>query len=457
MSRTRGEDGNNYLYMKKICILTALGILLPSTIFAQSCSWVCTGESGGVVPDYSQQLRLSEFLPNPIEDDTAGEFIEIENLTEKAIDFTGWQIADASGRTFTFKTGKISAHGFFAVTRVDSKISLNNTGGETVTLLSPDKKIQDDVEFEGTAPEGAAYARSKDFWVWTTKPTPGKTNSIIVPNEPPELKAEIPENIFAHQDANFSATGSSDPDNDTLSADWVFSDGQTLHGLNVTKTFETSGEYSVEVTVFDPKEGKVTQEFDFSVMPFDLSDAVLINELYPKPNTGEDEFIELVNSSDRVVELGGWQMTDGTRMFTFDNGATIDAQGFLAVYKSETSIALNDTGDSVQLLQPDGSVADQAAYTTAQKGKSFSRFADQWSWETPTPNAVNESQESGTVLGAMTNAATPISVEPMEVSKSFFESYGMFVVIALAVASTVFGLYRKWKKDRADQDEYDVA
>jgi DNA/RNA endonuclease YhcR with UshA esterase domain len=443
--------------MKKICILTALGILLPSAIFAQSCSWVCDNGSGGTAPDYTKQLRLSEFLPNPVGDDTAGEFIEIENLTKKAIDFTGWQIADASGRTFTFKTGKISAHGFFAVTRVDSKISLNNTGGETVTLLSPDKKIQDDVEFEGAAPEGASYARSKDDWVWTMKSTPGKANSIVVPNEPPELQTEIPENIFAHQDAKFSAAKSSDPDGDILSANWVFSDGQTLHGLDVTKTFETSGEYSVEVTVFDSKEGKATQGFDFSVMPFDLSDAVLINELYPKPNTGEDEFIELVNSSDRVVELGGWQMTDGTRMFTFNNGATIEAQGFLAVYKSETSIALNDTGDSVQLLRPDESVADKAVYTTAQKGKSFSRFADQWSWETPTPNAVNESQESGTVLGATTNAATTISVEPITASKSFFESYGIFVAIVLVVTLAGFGLYRKWKKDRADQDEYDVA
>jgi hypothetical protein len=445
------------IYMKKILILTALGIFLPSAMFAQSCSWVCKDGSGGTASDYTKQLRLSEFLPNPAGDDTAGEFIEIENLTAKIIDLTAWQVSDASGRIFTFKTGKIAAHGFFVLSRTDSKISLNNTDSETVTLFSPDKKIQDDTEFEGTATEGASYARSKDSWVWTTKSTPGKANSIVVPNEPPELQAEITENIFANQDATFSANESTDPDDDVLSVIWKFSDGQTLQGMSITRTFTTSGDYSVEVMVSDSKGGETSETFDFNVCPFDLSDAVIVNELYPKPNTGEDEFIEIANTSDRVVELGGWRMTDGSRTFTFDGSATIEAQGFLAVYKSETSIALNDAGDSVQLLRPDESVADKAVYATAQKGKSFSRFADQWSWETPTPNAVNESQESGIVLGATTNEATPISVEPITASKSFFESYGIFVAIVLVVTLAGFGLYRKWKKDRADQDEYDVA
>ena len=443
--------------MKKILILTALGIFLPMTVFAQSCSWVCEDGSGGTLPDYSGQLRLSEFLPNPIGDDTAGEFAEIENITNKAIDLAAWQIMDASGRTFTFKTGKIVAHSFIAIPRTDSKISLNNTEGETLTLLSPDKKVQDEIEFEGTASEGASFARAKDAWSWTTKPTQGKVNVISVPNEAPRLGVEIPENIFANQDATFSANESIDADDDELSVRWVFSDNQTLQGMSVTRKFETSGEYSVDVTVSDSKGGEATETFGLKVLPFDLSDTLFLNELYPKPNTGEDEFIEIANTGDRDVELGGWQMTDGSRTFTFAGDVTIAAGGFLVVYKSESSIALNDTGDSVTLLRPDESIANEITYTTAQKAKSYARSSSGWSWEDPTPGVQNQTQDKGVVLGAMTNLGAPISVEPIDVSKSFFQMYGVYISVAVAVGITGFGLYKKWKKDRADQDEYDVA
>lgn len=443
--------------MKKILTLAALGIFLPMTVFAQSCSWVCEDGSGGTLPDYSGQLRLSEFLPNPVGDDTEGEYIEIENMTAHSIDLAAWQIVDGSGRTFTFKTGKIAAHGFIATPRTDSKISLNNTEGETVALLSPDKKVQDEIEFEGTAPEGASYARAKDAWSWTIKPTQGSANIISVPNDAPKVEVEIPDNIFANQDAVFSANESTDPDDDTLSAMWEFSDNQTLEGITVTRKFEKSGEYSVDVTVSDSKGGATTETFGLTVLPFDLSDSLFLNELYPKPNTGEDEFIEIANTGDRVVELGGWQMTDGSRMFTFEADATIAAGGFLVVYKSESSIALNDTGDSVTLLQPNESIADEITYTTAQKAKSYARSSDAWSWEDPTPGALNQTQDSGVVLGAMTNVSAPISIQPIDVSKSFFQMYGVYISVAVAVGITGFGLYKKWKKDRADQDEYDVA
>lgn len=443
--------------MKKILVLTALGILLPTALFAQSCSWVCEDGSEATAPDYTSQLRLSEFLPNPVGDDTAGEFIEIENLTAKIIDLTGWQISDASERVFTFKAGKISARGFFAISRTESKISLNNTQGETMTLLSPDKKVQDEIEFEGTAPEGASFARKADAWSWTIKPTRGTANSIIVPNEIPKLEAEIPEQIFMNQDSAFSATESTDPDGDGLSATWKFSDGQTLKGMSITRTFTKSGNYSVEVVVSDPKGGEASETFDFAVSPFDLSDAIVVNELYPKPDTGEDEFIEITNTSDQVVELGGWQMTDGSRTFTFESDATIEADGFFVLYKSESSIALNDTGDSIQLLRPDESVADQITYTTAQKAKSYARSSDTWSWEDPTPGAKNQTQETGVVLGAMTNASAPVSIQPIDVSRSFFQIYGAYLSVAVAFVITGFGLYKKWKKERADQDEYDVA
>ncbi|PIS41988.1 MAG: hypothetical protein COT25_00135 [Candidatus Kerfeldbacteria bacterium CG08_land_8_20_14_0_20_42_7] len=445
--------------MKKIFILTALGIFLPGLVFAQQCKWVCDDASGGTT-DFSNQLQLSEFLPNPTGDDTAGEFIEIENITTKTLDLAGWQLVDASGRKFTFKEGSISAKRFLAIYRPTTKISLNNSDGETVSLLSPDEKIQDESEFEGTAHEGISYARDKSSWSWTTQLTPGKSNVCKIPNEPPKLKVIIPDTVFANQVAEFSASNSTDPDGDVLHATWKFSDGKTDKGIEVTHTFETSGEYSVHVELSDMKGGVALDDYNFSVNPYDLSNTVFINELYPKPDTGQEEFIELITEGDALVELGGWQLTDGTRTHTFPQEAQLEVGGYVAVYKSESGIALNDTGDSVQLIRPDESIADSQTYTSAQKGKSYSRYDAEWLWATPTPGTENEVQDSGVVLGAMTaQAAEGATHQPSNVivSQSVLDRYGLYIFITLAGVVVGFGLYKKWRADRAEHDEYDAG
>jgi len=196
------------------------------------------------------------------------------------------------------------------------------------------------------------------------------------------------------------------------------------------------------------------------VNPYDLSNTVFINELYPKPDTGQEEFIELITEGDALVELGGWQLTDGTRTHTFPQEAQLEVGGYVAVYKSESGIALNDTGDSVQLIRPDESIADSQTYTSAQKGKSYSRYDAEWLWATPTPGTENEVQDSGVVLGAMTaQAAEGATHQPSNVivSQSVLDRYGLYIFITLAGVVVGFGLYKKWRADRAEHDEYDAG
>jgi len=439
--------------MKRIAILAALGIFLPGLVFAQQCHWVCG--SGSTVTDYSNQLQLSELLPNPVGDDTEGEFIEIQNRTTFSVDLSGWSVADASGRTYRFTEGALRAQGYLSIPRTDSKISLNNSGGETVTLLSPDDVVQDEVEFEGTAPEGDSYALSANGWSWTTDSTPGKPNVIKVPNDPPTLKVDIPDGIFANQEAEFSATASTDPDGDELQATWKFSDGHTEKGLTVTRTFTASGDYTVHVELSDGNGGLDADEYDFTVNPFDLSQNVIINELYPKPAEGEDEFIELKNTGEAIVELGGWQLTDGVRTYTFSSDAVLEPEEFIVVYKAESSIAQNDTGDSIQLSRPDTSVADSITYTSAQKGKSYSRYDSDWQWASPTPGAENQVQDTGVVLGASVAHAAEGPISKQIVAKqNFFDKYGAYLGALLLGIAVGFGLYKKWRKDTAENDEY---
>jgi len=67
-----------------------------------------------------------------------------------------------------------------------------------------------------------------------------------------------------------------------------------------------------------------------ALLPAAAHARVVINEIfYHAPDDVEDlEFIELHNSGDQPVDLGGWEFTRGIQ-FKFPPGTQIKAKGFL--------------------------------------------------------------------------------------------------------------------------------
>lgn len=136
------------------------------------------------------------------------------------------------------------------------------------------------------------------------------------------------------------------------------------------------------------------------------SNVLFINEFLPHPASdwnGDgavdlgDEFIEVFNSGDAAVDLGGWKLDDvsggGSSPYAIPAGASLGPHGLLVLFHSETKISLNDTGDDVQLLQPDGTAADVISYSSSRVDHSFSRFPDGAAYFAddcpPTPGASN--------------------------------------------------------------------
>jgi DNA/RNA endonuclease YhcR with UshA esterase domain len=79
--------------------------------------------------------------------------------------------------------------------------------------------------------------------------------------------------------------------------------------------------------------------------------------------------------------LGGWQLDDeaegGSAPYTIPAGQTIPPGGFLVFFKKDSGVSLNNDGDSVRLLRPDGTVADETHYTHSPGyDRSFSRTVD---------------------------------------------------------------------------------
>ena len=71
------------------------------------------------------------------------------------------------------------------------------------------------------------------------------------PNSLPTANAAGPYSGTVGQSIAFNASGSSDPDGDSLAYTWAFGDGTTASGAQPTHTFSSAGSYAVTLTVSD--------------------------------------------------------------------------------------------------------------------------------------------------------------------------------------------------------------
>lgn len=126
-----------------------------------------------------------------------------------------------------------------------------------------------------------------------------------------------------------------------------------------------------------------------------IQTGISLSEFLPAPNSGDDEWVEIYNSTDTEVYLGGWRIDDedgGSTPFTIPaegNSALVPPKSY-KVYIMPAA-RLNNSGDMVRLLRPDGSVAEETAYTDAKAGIAFAKDSSgQWQQtSTPTVSADN--------------------------------------------------------------------
>ncbi len=114
-------------------------------------------------------MLISEFLPNPVGKDTEGEWIKLFNDGQETISLAGWQIKDASGKTFTIKNQSIGPSEYLTLNYKTTKIALNNNG-ETLFLYDQNGHLIDKAEFSGNAPEGKVLIRQGNKFTFSSQP-----------------------------------------------------------------------------------------------------------------------------------------------------------------------------------------------------------------------------------------------------------------------------------------------
>ncbi|MDR3582102.1 MAG: lamin tail domain-containing protein [Candidatus Pacebacteria bacterium] len=136
-------------------------------------------------------VSINEWFPDPVGTDAAGEFVELYNSGNDAVNLTGWKLGTGTASTtsiipaktkpFSLAKFSVPARGYLVLARSKTKLSLKNTDGGLL-LYGPDGTIVDRASFAGTAPEGKSFSRvsqnaSTASRFAFTSSTPGAANA----------------------------------------------------------------------------------------------------------------------------------------------------------------------------------------------------------------------------------------------------------------------------------------
>lgn len=358
-------------------------------------------------PANTKGIVINEIYPNPPGSDNDDEFVEIKNIGTETISLTGWKLQDGStGSGYTLPATTLPPNGLLTIKRTRSNLALNNSGGEDVRLSLNNGALVTKVSYTGSVADGMSYSRTTEgTYVWSTVATPNKENTIAAKNSAPKVLFDADTDVLVGETISFDASDTTDSDADTLTFSWDFGDGETATGDAVEHVYMKRGIYTTKLQVTDSQKNTVEKRVVITVredegdteilMSSELPPGLRINEIFPNPTgSDDDEFVELYNSGTETINLSGLKLDDedgGSRPFVFDDDTFIEAGEYRVFSKSETKLALNNTNDSVRLLDGSNSVLASVDFDGVIEGASYSLTTDDvWQWSSkPTPGEQN--------------------------------------------------------------------
>lgn len=298
-------------------------------------------------------IRINEFVVDPLGDGV--EWIELFNAGIASVTLEGWTLEDASGKATDLSGVTIEADSYAVIESPKGKL---NNEADSVILKDAGGTIVESVVYGGDGyaipKDGEALARDADVFKITELTTPGSPNLIFVAIE--EIKEE-----------------GSEVDSKT-------------------------GESQVEV--------EATEEVE-------LIKTLRFVTLYPNATGSdeEEEYIVIENIGTEAIDLLSWSIEDGsTDQYTFESSLMIVAGATLTLSRPESKLTLNNNGDTLELIAPDGDVVDLVTYGNSAKGATYDLVNGTWMWSGTATVAESTVAESTATESTTTSTPTTASV-----------------------------------------------
>ena len=142
--------------------------------YKQAQGDICTAQ-------YSSDVIISEFLPNPYGSDTEGEWVELWNIGNETVSLCGWLLDDEEGgsKPYYLEEEIIAPQEYLLLQRNQTKIALNNDA-DTVRLFAGSGNLVSEATYVKGI-EGESMGLQEDgLFVWTPYLTPNEANSFRV-------------------------------------------------------------------------------------------------------------------------------------------------------------------------------------------------------------------------------------------------------------------------------------
>ncbi|HUV94422.1 MAG TPA: lamin tail domain-containing protein [Anaerolineae bacterium] len=317
--------------------------------------------TGGPTLSSTPAVCLNELLPKPCGENSE-EFIELYNPAIVTVVISGWVLRAGincsidQSTPYTLSEGTvISGTSHMVLSHTLTGLSLPDAGG-CVYLLDDGDSEMDRHWYQGS--DQCAIGRCPDgssVWQDNLPPSPGEANtcSTVTPTPSPTATPTVTPSPSVTPTPTATATG--------------------------TPTATPTATPSATSTLTPTATASVTPSPTLSVLG-----RVCLSEFLPAPNAVDwdgdgyknryDEWIELHNDSPEDLDLGGCMLEDRTGGFVFPVGRRLQAGAYGVYYWRETGITLNNDGDSVRLLAPDGTLVDTFDYEHTDYDLSFARL-----------------------------------------------------------------------------------
>lgn len=337
-------------------------------------------------------IVINEFMPNP---QSGSEWVELFNPFDSDLDVSGWQLDDSiPGSGYTLINGTVIAAHSLLVIYLTSDI-LNNSGTDGVMLFNANNELIDSYTYSGTT-KGASYARIPDgsgpFYKGGTSDNPNLHTQNM-------WNTEVVPTPISSNPPSTEPTASPSPTGEEFET-------PTTEVENTQTPTSTSTSTPTPTPTLVP-----------SNTPTPIHDGIVLSEFMPAPSQG-NEWVELYNNNSTVVNLAGWSIDDGPgggAKITIGANVSVEAHGYIVI--SLSSNLLNNSGDTVQLINQFNQVIDSYSYTNALNDASYNRDAFGNWYQTfstspgmaniPLPTATNTPTPSNTPEPTPTNTATP--------------------------------------------------
>jgi len=293
------------------------------------------------------ELRLNEIYPAP----PSGEYewVELYNDEDKIIDTSQYQVLDLAGNKLKISTLSALPFSFILAT----SFSVLNNNGDTV-FLKRGEEIIEIATYSANFDLEKTFAKCPDFYgQWfilnmTTKNTLNELAcQILTPTPTPFPSPTQTPAISQSPTPTISPTSYFSPTpNPTPTPTFVLISYQNIY----------------------------------------------LSEVYPNPQTGEKEWVEIYNDNDFVVELLNWYVDDieGGGASPKKFSLTIQPKSYASFDLS--SAIFNNDADAVRLLDFEKKEKDSFEYKGSWKGKSFGRISfdtDDFCLQEPSKNQKN--------------------------------------------------------------------